>query len=90
MNRKLQPIGPYGTVQATNVGRRRFIAGLGASAAIVSSGSLMRPARAQATLNVGVLLPTSGRRRLSDSPASWARTSRRRCCRVWVTACRSG
>ena len=60
MSRNNQPIGPYDTVQATNVGRRRFIAGLGASAAIVSSGSLMRPARAQATLNVGVLLPTSG------------------------------
>jgi branched-chain amino acid transport system substrate-binding protein len=60
MSRKHQPISPYDTVQATNVGRRKFIAGLGASAAIVSSGSLMRPARAQATLNVGVLLPTSG------------------------------
>ena len=46
--------------QETDIGRRRFIAGLGASAALVSSGSLMRPARAQATLNVGILLPTSG------------------------------
>src|SRR3990170_3573260 len=60
MIRKQQPIHTYDTVHATNVGRRRFIAGLGASAVIVSSGSLMRPARAQATLNVGVLLPTSG------------------------------
>jgi branched-chain amino acid transport system substrate-binding protein len=41
-------------------GRRRFVAGLGASAAVVSSGALMRPARAQAPLNVGVLLPVSG------------------------------
>lgn len=44
----------------TDLGRRRFIAGLGASAAIVSSGTLMRPAGAQAPLNVGILLPVSG------------------------------
>jgi len=60
MARTHQPISAYDTLQATDVGRRRFIAGLGASAAIVSSGSLMRPAWGQATLNVGVLLPTSG------------------------------
>jgi len=41
-------------------GRRRFIAGMGA--AVVSAGSLMRVARAQAPakLKVGVLLPRSG------------------------------
>ena len=60
MGRRHQPISTLDTLQSTNVGRRRFIAGLGASAAIVSSGSLMRPALAQATLNVGVLLPISG------------------------------
>jgi len=60
MSRNDQPVNIQCAAQDTNVGRRRFIAGLGASAAIVSSGSLMRPARAQATLNVGVLLPTSG------------------------------
>ena len=56
MSRKQQAV----ITQETSAGRRRFIWGLGASAAIVSSGSLMRPARAQATLNVGILLPTSG------------------------------
>ena len=45
---------------ATDTGRRRFVAGVGA-AAIVSSTSLMRPAFAQsAKLKVGVLLPRSG------------------------------
>ncbi len=44
-----------------DTGRRKFIAGLGASAAVVSSGVLMRPAWAQAgKLKVGVLLPRSG------------------------------
>ena len=47
--------------QVRDVGRRRFVAGLGATAAIVSSGSLMRAASAQTTkLKVGVLLPRSG------------------------------
>lgn len=60
MSRIPQPIEANELAQVTDVGRRRFIAGLGASAAIVSSGSLMRPAWAQSALNVGVLLPTSG------------------------------
>ncbi len=47
--------------QGADAGRRRFVAGLGATAAIVSSGSLMRVANAQANrLKVGVLLPRSG------------------------------
>jgi branched-chain amino acid transport system substrate-binding protein len=60
MSRRQQPVSAQSAGQGTDAGRRRFIAGLGASAAIVSSGSLMRPARAQAALNVGVLLPISG------------------------------
>jgi len=58
MTNKQSPVGI--PAQATDLVRRRLVAGLGASAAIVSSGSLMRPAWGQATLNVGVLLPTSG------------------------------
>ena len=44
-----------------DTGRRKFIAGLGASAAVISSGMLMKPASAQTgKLKIGVLLPRSG------------------------------
>jgi len=60
MNEKSEGLKQQAGAQGADIGRRRLIAGLGASAAIVSGGVLMRPARAQANLNVGVLLPTSG------------------------------
>jgi len=44
-----------------DTGRRKFIAGLGVSAAVMSSGMLMKPAWAQTgKLKIGVLLPRSG------------------------------
>jgi len=60
MNAKREDTVDANASSATDLGRRRFIAGLGASAAIVSSGTRMRPASAQAPLNIGVLLPVSG------------------------------
>ena len=60
MNMKREELPQVEAPTATDLGRRRFIAGLGASAAIVSSGTLMRPAGAQVPLNIGVLLPVSG------------------------------